>query len=89
MCIRDRFGFTAKEDVGFYGNEWKLIAELHLEYADGTEDVIGTDESWMVRRSTITFSNLYDGEHRDEHWKMFRSVMLLFVKRRKEIWKSG
>ena len=61
-----RFGFSAKEDVGFYGNEWKLIAELHLEYADGTEDVIGTDESWMVRRSTITFSNLYDGEHRDD-----------------------
>ena len=61
-----RFGFTAKEDIGFYGNEWKLIAELHLEYADGTEDVIGTDESWMVRRSTITFSNLYDGEHRDD-----------------------
>lgn len=61
-----RFGFRAKEDVGFYGNEWKLIAELHLEYADGTEDVIGTDESWTVRRSTITFSNLYDGEHRDD-----------------------
>lgn len=61
-----RFGFSAKEDVGFYGNEWKLIAELHLEYADGTKDVIGTDESWTVRRSTITFSNLYDGEHRDD-----------------------
>ncbi len=61
-----RFGFTAREDVGFYGNEWKLIAELHLEYEDGMEDVIGTDESWTVRRSTITFSNLYDGEHRDD-----------------------
>lgn len=61
-----RFGFLAREDVGFYGNEWKLIAELHLEYEDGTEDIIGTDESWRVRRSTITFSNLYDGEHRDD-----------------------
>lgn len=61
-----RFGFSAKEDVGFYGNEWKLIAELHLEYTDGTKDMIGTDESWTVRRSTITFSNLYDGEHRDD-----------------------
>ena len=61
-----RFGFRAKENVGFYGNEWKLIAELHLEYVDGTEEVIGTDESWTVRRSTITFSNLYDGEHRDD-----------------------
>ena len=37
----------------FYGNEWKLIAELHLTYADGSEEVIGTDESWQVRRSKI------------------------------------
>ncbi len=51
---------------GFYGNEWKLIAELHLTYADGSEEVIGTDESWQVRRSKIAFSNLYDGEHRDD-----------------------
>lgn len=61
-----RFGFSALEDVGFYGNEWKLIAELRIDYEDGTEEVIGTDESWSVRRSTITFSNLYDGEMRDD-----------------------
>lgn len=66
---KSRFGFTAREDVGFYGNEWKLIAEVHLEYQDGTEEIIGTDESWTVRRSTITFSNLYDGEHRDDTLK--------------------
>ena len=61
-----RFGFSAFEDKGFYGNEWKLIAELHLTYADGSEEVIGTDESWQVRCSKIAFSNLYDGEHRDD-----------------------
>lgn len=61
-----RFGFHAHEDKGFYGNEWKLIAELRLEYEDGTEEVIGTDESWKVRRSRITFSNLYDGEWQDD-----------------------
>ena len=61
-----RFGFAAHEDVGFYGNEWKLIAELHLAYTDGTEEIIGTDDSWTVRRSRITFSNLYDGERRDD-----------------------
>ena len=61
-----RFGFSAFEDKGVYGNEWKLIAELHLTYADGSEEVIGTDESWQVRRSKIAFSNLYDGEHRDD-----------------------
>lgn len=61
-----RFGFHAHENKGFYGNEWKLIAELRLEYEDGTEEVIGTDESWTARRSRITFSNLYDGEWQDD-----------------------
>ena len=61
-----RFGFSALEDVGFYGNDWKLIAELRIVYEDGSEAVIGTDESWRVRRSKIAFSNLYDGELRDD-----------------------
>ncbi len=61
-----RFGFSAFEDKGFYGNDWKLIAELHLMYTDGSEEVIGTDETWQVQRSKISFSNLYDGEHRDD-----------------------
>lgn len=61
-----RFGFAAHEDKGYYGDSWKLIAELHIRYTDGEEETIGTDESWTVRRSAITFSNLYDGEHRDD-----------------------
>ncbi len=61
-----RFGFTAFEDKGFYDDEWKLIAELRLTYEDGSTETIGTDESWKVRRSNITFSNLYDGEHVDD-----------------------
>lgn len=63
---KGRFGFAAREEKGYYGNEWKLFAELRLVYEDGTVENIGTDESWQVRRSTITFSNLYDGEHRDD-----------------------
>lgn len=62
-----RFGFNAAlNKKPFFGDDWKLIAEIRLRYADGTEDVIGTDESWTVTRSKITFSNIYDGEHRDE-----------------------
>lgn len=61
-----RFGYAALEDIGFYGNDWKLIAELRIEYEDGSEEVVGTDDSWSVRRSRITFSNLYDGEMRDD-----------------------
>lgn len=56
-----RFGFV-KTDVGFYGNDWRLIAELRVTYADGSEQVIGTDESWQVTRSNVTSSNIYDGE---------------------------
>ncbi len=61
-----RFGFTAREDVGFYGDQWKLMAELRLTYEDGRQETVGTDESWLVTRSNITFSNLYDGEWVDE-----------------------
>ena len=60
-----RFGFTPTKEP-YYGKEMKLIAELCIRYEDGTEEVIGTDESWDVLRSNITFSNIYDGEHRDD-----------------------
>lgn len=62
---KGRFGFDRRE-TPCYGDSWKLIAELRLTYADGTQEVIGTDESWTVTRSNISFSNLYDGEHRDD-----------------------
>ena len=62
---KGRFGFSAFEDKGYYGNEWKFIADVVLTYTDGTEEVIGTDESWTVTRSRIMFSNLYDGEQVD------------------------
>jgi alpha-L-rhamnosidase len=62
---KGRYGFRGDAEP-FYGKEWKLIAELHAVYADGEEDVFGTDESWTVTRSAVTFSNIYDGEHRDD-----------------------
>ena len=61
---KGRFGFD--ESPFRYGNEWKLIAEVHLFYENGEKEIIGTDDSWMVKRSNITFSNIYDGEHRDD-----------------------
>lgn len=60
-----RFGFVYSEK-GFYGDDWRLIAELRVTYADGTEQVVGTDESWQAGRSNVTFSNIYDGEMRDD-----------------------
>jgi hypothetical protein len=43
----------------------KLIAQLHLDYTDGTSDVIGTDSSWKTALSPITFNNIYGGEDHD------------------------
>ena len=60
-----RFGFRPTEEP-YYGTEMKLIAELRIMYEDGREEVVGTDGSWDVTRSTVTFSNIYDGEHRDD-----------------------
>lgn len=59
-----RFGYLGRDKL--YGSEYKLLAEVRLAFADGSEEVIGTDESWFVTRSRITFSNIYDGEHRDD-----------------------
>ncbi len=63
---KGRFGFNDKTGKPFYGNEWKLLAELRLTYADGRTEVIGTDETWTVRRSNLLFSNIYDGEQVDD-----------------------
>ena len=62
-----RMGYFSKPgDPGLYGDRAKLIAEVVLRYADGNEEVVCTDESWMVKRSCITESSIYDGEARDD-----------------------
>lgn len=63
---KGRFGFRSAGQGGYYGDSWKLIAEVRIWYSDGSIETIGTDESWLVSRSNITFSNIYDGEHRND-----------------------
>jgi hypothetical protein len=49
---------------GSYGPQ-KAIAQLRLEYADGSVDILGTDASWRVSPGPITFSSIYGGEDFD------------------------
>lgn len=63
---KGRFGYDDSTGKGYYGDGWKLLAELRVTYEDGSKEVFGTDESWQVGRSNITDSNLYDGEHVDD-----------------------
>ena len=39
-----------------------VIAELDIEYSDGTSEKISTDKSWKYSKTGILFSDYYDGE---------------------------
>ncbi len=60
------FSTLAKENHrDIYGKERGLLAELHLTYADGSEDIIATDESWKSHVGPTLCSEIYDGESYD------------------------
>ena len=49
-----------------YRDNPKLLLELHIEYADGTSEVIVTDESWKTYEyGPIFYNNIYRGESHD------------------------
>ncbi len=61
---RGRFGFDHGAR-GIYGTRIGVIAQLEMTFADGTREVLATDESWSCTYGPVTFTNLYDGEERD------------------------
>lgn len=46
----------------FPEREPAVIAEIRIQYENGSEDVIKTDESWLCGESNIRFCDIYDGE---------------------------
>lgn len=54
------FGLLYQADN--FGSEFQMIAELHLNYADGSEEVIASDENWIYYGSDTEESSIYDGE---------------------------
>ncbi|MBQ8047432.1 MAG: family 78 glycoside hydrolase catalytic domain [Prevotella sp.] len=47
-----------------YGHP-RLIVQLHLTYADGSEETILSDPSWRCKPSAIVMNGVYSGEHYD------------------------
>jgi len=43
----------------------KAIAQFRLEYADGTVEIISTDDQWRAAPGPITFDSIYGGEDFD------------------------
>ena len=60
---RGRLGFTKCRNV--YGDRLALLLQLHLTYADGRVEVIGSDRQWRATRSPIQMSDIYMGEAYD------------------------
>lgn len=59
-------GWTMTEDrVRRAARPMGILAELHLFYENGEEEVIGSDASWMCGESPVRFSEIYDGETYD------------------------
>ena len=46
-----------------------LKAQIIIEYKNGERDIISTDESWLVKRDTVRYAELYDGEIVDANFE--------------------
>lgn len=45
-----------------YGDKLALIAHVEIDYTDGTQETILTDESWQAQQSPFDRAEIYDGE---------------------------
>lgn len=45
-----------------YGAYRAALLELHVQYADGSEEVVLTDETWKTSEGPIRYTSIYDGE---------------------------
>jgi len=57
---RGFIGFSGQKN--FYGKELALLAQLEIQYTDGTKETIVTDESWKSSTGSIVTSEIYNGE---------------------------
>ncbi len=48
--------------VGFYGDRFALIGELHITLENGDELIVATDPSWNAQPSPVVESDIFDGE---------------------------
>lgn len=54
--------YGLSQDSDIYGDKFVLLADLYIEYEDGTQEIFGTDTTWKARRSPVLYSDIYNGE---------------------------
>jgi alpha-L-rhamnosidase len=66
---RGNIGWVSQN--GYYGSKLALLAQLQINYTDGTSETIVSDKSWKVTNNgPITESDIYDGEVYDARKEM-------------------
>jgi len=53
-----------------WGKDPNLLAQLEVEYEDGTTETVGSDASWKVATGPIVKSDIYNGETHDARLEM-------------------
>ncbi|MEM0265316.1 Bacterial alpha-L-rhamnosidase [Dictyoglomus thermophilum] len=61
---KGKFGVMEPREK-IYGDKFLFLAEIHVEYEDGTKDLFVTDDTWEALPSPIVNSSIYDGEMRN------------------------
>jgi alpha-L-rhamnosidase len=64
------FGFDPKRRGAHYGVSPQFLAQLEIEYEDGTTQSVATDGSWRCSTGPILFSDLLMGESYDARLEM-------------------
>lgn len=59
---KGRFGFKDTQAQHHYGDQHKLLLELHIDYVDGENVRIVSNEDWQSSTSPVQENSLYDGE---------------------------
>ena len=65
---KGRYG-ADKGVVGFYGDRFALICELHITLENGDELIVVTDPAWKAQPSPVVESDIFDGESYDARIK--------------------
>lgn len=66
---KGNYGFDGGQDK-LYGDQHRIIAELHVTLADGTTLQINTDNQWETTQGPVTKSAIYYGEDYDDQFEI-------------------
>ena len=81
---KGNFGFDGGKDC-IYGDQQMAIAELHIDYDDGSNQIINTDATWQTSAGKITKSAIYYGEDFDDTKKITNWQPAIILHHSKEI----